>query len=244
MTLRCRSFAKINWTLEALGKREDGYHEIRTLLQTVDIHDELVFEPAPHEISLSCSALEVAADAQNLVHRAAVLLRDYRKVTAGVAIHLEKRIPAGAGLGGGSSNAAVTLMALDRLWKTALGPAEFLALARQLGSDVPFFLLGGTAVALGRGDEVYPLPDRPAPYLLIVTPSVRVKTTNAYGRLLTNPKAISKMPVSCAAVFCNRGAPLVASNDEVPSDISQNDFEPFILKDYPEILRAFERMAS
>ncbi len=244
MILHCRSFAKINWTLEVLGKREDDYHEIRTLLQTIDLHDEITFEGRQGEISVHCSAPGVPEDSSNLAHRAATLLRNYRGVATGARINIEKRIPIGGGLGGGSSNAAVTLMGLDRLWRTDLKTRELLSLASQLGSDVPFFLLGGTAAGVGRGDEVYPLPDRPGPFLLIVTPPLEVSTEHAYRKLLTSSKAPSKIPGSCAAVFRDRGAPLVASDEAVANDLSQNDFEPIILNEFADVRRAFEQMAS
>lgn len=242
--LRCRSFAKINWTLEILGKRPDGYHEIRTLLQTIDLHDRLRFSKSAGGIRISCSDPRIPSDETNLVHRAAALLQDYRGIDTGARIHLEKRIPAGGGLGGGSSNAAVTLLALNRLWKARLSPGELLGLARRLGSDVPFFLVGGTAIGVGRGEEIYPLPDRPAPDLLVVTPRTRVNTTKAYASMLTTPNSLSNMPVSCAAVFRDRKAPLVASRDAVSGVLSRNDFEPVIFRDYPEIRQAFHKMTS
>ena len=244
MILSYHSFAKINWTLEVLGKRADGYHEIRTILQTIDLHDDVTLESAPKEVSVRCSDPGVPADSSNLAHRAATLLRDHRKLDLGVRITIEKRIPPGGGLGGGSSNAAVTLMGLDRLWGTGLRTAEFLSLARQLGSDVPFFLTGGTAIGVGRGDEIYPLPDRPAPFLIIVTPPVRVSTRDAYSRLLTSSGPTSKICDSCVTVFRDSGAPLAISEEAVPSGLSQNDFETVILNEFPEIRKAYEQMGS
>src|SRR6185436_2142026 len=129
-----------------LGVRQDGYHELRTVFQTIDLHDDLVLRRTPGALTLHCDHPDVPSDGSNLVLRAAEELRRHARVRGGAAITLIKRIPVAGGLGGGSSNAAVTLMALDRLWKVGLGPTGLQPLARRLGADVPFFLMGGTAL--------------------------------------------------------------------------------------------------
>src|SRR5262245_2390861 len=130
------SFAKINWTLEILGRRPDGYHELRTLLQTVDLADELSFTPQEHGIEVECDHPAVPCDESNLVYRAAAALAELSGVRRGVRIAIKKRIPVAAGLGGGSSNAAVTLLALQRLWGIDLAPRDQFKLGSRLGSDV------------------------------------------------------------------------------------------------------------
>jgi 4-diphosphocytidyl-2-C-methyl-D-erythritol kinase len=167
--------AKINWTLEILGRRDDGYHEVRTILQTIDLADHVTVRPGPG-ISLQVGG-PAPVDApleENLAYRAAALLREEAGVREGAEIELWKRVPAAAGLGGGSSDAAAVLRALSALWGLDL-PAEHLAaLGAKLGSDVPFFCHGGTALGAGRGDQVQPLPDIPEQWLVLALPPLTV----------------------------------------------------------------------
>jgi 4-diphosphocytidyl-2-C-methyl-D-erythritol kinase len=181
--LRVPSFAKLNLGLEVLGPREDGYHELRTLFQTIDLHDDIVLRPLPREIRVRCAHPQVPADESNLAVRAARELRRYARLGRGVEIAITKRIPVAGGLGGGSSNAAAVLMGLDRLWKLGLGPAGLHPLARRLGADVPFFLVGGTALGLARGDEVYPLRRQVRAHVVVVDPGVPVSTAAVFRRL-------------------------------------------------------------
>jgi 4-diphosphocytidyl-2-C-methyl-D-erythritol kinase len=206
MTLTLPSFAKINWVLEVLGKRPDGYHELRTLLQTITLADELSFRVTDGEIEISCSGRDLPCDETNLAHRAAKSFRDFAGVEKGVHITINKRIPVAGGLGGGSSNAAVTLLALQKLWGVKLATGELLALGSKLGADVPFFFMGGTCLGIGRGDEVYPLADFESRYLLLINAGIPVPTAEVYAHLparLTNPIATAKMPLSLEAAFDN-----------------------------------------
>lgn len=172
--------AKVNWTLEVLGKRDDGYHEVRTVLQTIELHDELTFEAAADFDYEVKGPYEVTED--DLVLRAASLFAAERNVE-GVHIKLDKRVPVAAGLGGGSSDAAATLRAMRRLFGEREGQAA--ALAAGIGSDVAFFLHGGTALAEGRGETITPLPDVREMWLVLVVPAVRLenKTRAMYGAL-------------------------------------------------------------
>lgn len=209
MILTLPSFAKINWTLEILGKRPDGYHELRTLLQTVDLADTLHFRRSEAGTSLVCDHPGVPLGEENLVYRAVSLLREAVGVQEGVQIEIEKRIPMAGGLGGGSSNAAVTLLALQSLWEVSLPPRELFRLASRLGADVPFFLLGGTALGVGRGDEVYPMAELSAPLLLLVNVGLPVPTREVYGALppeLTTPGPISMMPLSFEVVYLSESS--------------------------------------
>jgi 4-diphosphocytidyl-2-C-methyl-D-erythritol kinase len=236
-TFSLPSFAKINWTLRILGKRTDGYHEIRTLLQTVSLHDTLSFTlQQDPEILLSCNDPNVPTDESNLIRRAAVALRDNFAIQSGAKIDLEKRIPLQAGLGGGSSNAAVTLLALTHLWKLTASASELSEIAASLGADVPFFFYGGCAVATGIGTTLSPLPDQPAVPLLIVVPNAKVSTAKAYAALrltaLTSLKSDSILAVS-------RGGGHSRDFDQwsVPGELA-NDFEQVIFDIEPEIARA------
>ncbi len=163
-----RAFAKINLTLEVLEKRPDGYHDIASVMQTVDLSDTL-FITSASEITLICDSPGLNT-ADNLVLKAAHLLQDETGVRKGAQIHLKKGIPVSAGLGGGSSDVAATLKALNGLWKLGLHVEELLPLALRLGSDVPFFLKGGTAIVGGRGENVRPLPAINQLWLVIVVP--------------------------------------------------------------------------
>lgn len=183
--LRVPSFAKVNLGLEVLGPREDGYHELRTLFQTIDLGDEIVLRPRPEgaEVTVDCDHPLVPKDGSNLAVRAAEALRRYGKVAAGVHIEIRKEIPVGGGLGGGSSNAAAVLLGLDRLWRLGLGAAGLHALARKLGADVPYFLVGGTALGLARGDEVYPLRRQVRAHVVLVDAGIPVSTAAVFRRL-------------------------------------------------------------
>ena len=181
--LRVPSFAKINLGLEVLHRRRDGYHELRTVFQTIDLHDDIVLRECPRGVVLRCAHPEVPEDRTNLAARAAQALRRHAGIGSGVLIEIEKRVPVARGLGGGSSNAAAVLLGLDRLWGLGLGPAGLQPLARRLGADVPFFLLGGTALGLARGDEVYPLRRQVRAHVVVVDPGRPISTPAVYARL-------------------------------------------------------------
>jgi 4-diphosphocytidyl-2-C-methyl-D-erythritol kinase len=180
--LRLRSFAKLNLGLEVLGLRQDGYHELRTLFQTIELHDDIELRPRRGGISARCDHPDVPGDERNLAVRAAHLLREHAHVRQGVEIVITKRIPVAGGLGGGSSNAAAVLLALDRLWGLGLGFDGLHPLARRLGADVPYFLLGGTALGLARGDEVYALRRQVEGEVVVVDPGRAVSTAAVFAR--------------------------------------------------------------
>jgi len=180
------SFAKVNRTLRVLGKRADGYHEIDTIFQTVDLSDRMDFlegEDAGGEVTLTIEGADLPADDSNLILRAAAALANRTGARRGVRIHLSKKIPIGGGLGGGSSNAATTLIGLSTLWNLQLSDAELHPIAASLGSDVPFFLLGGRARGSGRGEILEPLPDCPEEWLVLVFPGFSLSTAVVYGAL-------------------------------------------------------------
>lgn len=182
--LRLRSYAKVNLGLEVLGQRQDGYHELRTLFQTIELHDDVELRPRPDgQVTVSCDHPGVPGDDTNLAVRAARELQRLAGERRGVDIRLEKRIPVAGGLGGGSSNAATVLIGLDRLWKLGLGPDGLQPLARRLGADVPFFLVGGTALGLARGDEIYPLLPQLRAHLVVVDPQRPLSTPAVFRRL-------------------------------------------------------------
>jgi len=177
-----RASAKVNLALEVLGKRGDGYHEIATVLQAVDLFDRLTVETAD-TLSLHTDDPELPTDEGNLVMRAARLLQKTAGIDRGARIELQKRIPVAAGLGGGSSDAAATLWGLNRLWGLRWPRARLQALAVELGMDVPFFLGTGRAVARGRGEQLRTLPGAGGYALVLVNPREPLSTKEVYGRV-------------------------------------------------------------
>ena len=224
------SFAKINWSLRILGKRGDGFHELFTMFQTVSLHDTLHFVESA-TLKLTCDDANIPTDSRNLIIKAATALREVADVQKGAQIHLEKRIPSPGGLGGGSSNAAVALIGLNRLWNAGVGEEELYGIAAALGSDVPFFLHGGTAIGTGRGEVIEPTPDVNERFLLIVTPDAGVSTKQAYERLnvptLTNSDANSIVRVWC----------FEAESPDLCHSILINDLEPCVFDAFPEIAK-------
>ena len=230
-----KSFAKINWTLDVLHRREDGFHEIRTIYQTVSLFDRLEITEATDGISVECNDPRVPCDESNLVYKAAAALegavtvkqtaggnerfadctREAGPARVGARIRIEKHIPVGGGLGGGSSNAAAALIGLNRLWGLDLGFDQLFKIAAAIGSDVPFFLVGGTALGAGRGEEVYPIGDVFCDTLLLASPGTSVSTASAYKGLkrLTMARSVSIMPFTLLAANGIRKLPLEVWND-------------------------------
>ena len=179
---RVRALAKINLDLRVLGKRPDGFHELRTVFQTISLGDtlEIAYTPGRKTAITLADDLRIA---DNLAVRAARLVMEGMRATGRIEMRLTKRIPIGAGLGGGSSDAAAVLLALPALVGRAMSLPKLSAIGEQLGSDVPFFLLGGTAVGIGRGSELFPLPDTPEQRGILVAPGIHVNTAQAYRDL-------------------------------------------------------------
>jgi 4-diphosphocytidyl-2-C-methyl-D-erythritol kinase len=223
-----RSYAKINTGLHILGKREDGYHEIRTIFQTVNLYDRL-------EIALTQGRkVEFTSDDReldprhNLVVKAILSLSRFKKLDKGYRIHLEKKIPVGAGLGGGSSNAAAAIHGISRLLNLNLSHKELFEIGGALGSDVPFFFVGGTALGVGSGAEVYPLEDQPEKYLLLIVPGYAISTVDAYARVtlpLTKKIKKSMIPAFCPGYL--------DSLDQ--GNFTGNDFEKVAFRDFPRL---------
>jgi 4-diphosphocytidyl-2-C-methyl-D-erythritol kinase len=222
-----------------LGRRDDGYHEINTVFQTVTLHDELTFKALDDErIELLCDAPDIPSDETNLVHRAAVALQKHFGVKRGVQVKLKKIIPAGGGLGGGSSNAAIALMGLAHLWEINTDRQMLAKIGAELGADVPFFLTGGTALGTGRGTDIHPLTDLPPQHFLLVTPKVKVSTVEAYKSL--NAPALTKAisPVNLAV------SRVPAEISDSLHDVLINDFERVVFQLYPEIERARDALIA
>jgi 4-diphosphocytidyl-2-C-methyl-D-erythritol kinase len=230
-SVRVPAYAKVNLRLDVLGRRADGYHELRTIFQAISLHDTLVLE-IKRESGID---LRIAGNAQlagepgrnNLVYRALEGLGREVGLQRGVRAVLTKRIPVGRGLGGGSSDAAAALLGLLRLTGKRIAPERLLEIASSLGADVPFFLYGGRALGIGRGDEIYPLPDAPRREVLVVSPhEIAVPTKDAYqwqSEELTKGEDPSKLMGFCALCWSPQGGAL------------SNDFEAAVFPRYSRL---------
>ena len=232
-TITLPAFAKINLSLRVLGKRADGYHEIDTVFQTISLHDTITLTVTDSpEIVLSCDDRSLPTSTDNLVYRAAQALQARFAPDKGAHICLAKRIPTQAGLGGGSSDGAVTLLALAYLWEAKAEPHELLEIASSLGADVPFFFFGGTARGTGTGKDLAQLDDAPDKFLLVVKPNANVATAAAYESL----KAGSLTSAEAKTILSSSERSGIS--DSFDSKALQNDFEPVAFELEPEITRA------
>jgi len=231
--VRVPAFAKINLRLEVLGRRPDNFHELRTIFQTISLKDELRFrksrKPGIELRVVGNASLSAEPIEKNLVYQAVDAVKRELAILTGVAIELRKAIPAGRGMGGGSSDAAAALIGYLRLLKKRLPRERLFAIAASLGADVPFFLEGGRATGIGKGDEIYPLPDMPKRHLLIVSPqAIQVPTPDAYRWLkapqLTNSAGNPKLYRFCALAWSLQGGPLL------------NDFEEAVFQQHPRLV--------
>jgi 4-diphosphocytidyl-2-C-methyl-D-erythritol kinase len=232
--VRIPAFAKINLRLDILGKRADGFHELRTIFQTISLHDEIRLRASRGPgITLTVqgnASLATEPVRKNLVYRAVDAVRHELRIGGGVQIELKKRIPAGAGLGGGSSDAVAAMLGYLRLTRKKLSAPRMKKIAASLGADVPFFLLGGRALGVNRGDEIYPLKDVPKLHVLVVVPKeIRVSTPDAFRWVkakplgLTKPATDPKLLQFCALPWSAQGSGL------------SNDFEGPVFRRYPRL---------
>jgi 4-diphosphocytidyl-2-C-methyl-D-erythritol kinase len=197
MKLEKASPCKVNLLLNILGKRPDGFHELETVMHPVAIFDELQFTRGGGGIRLTCSDPALPTDSRNLVYRAAAAFLHSAKIQEGVRLHLEKRLPLAAGLGGGSANAAITLLGLNELFDSPLSSADLKSLATSIGSDVPFFLQARPALATGRGENITPLDFFPAlrtAAFLLIHPGFGIATAWAYQQLARFPATLNGQP--------------------------------------------------
>lgn len=238
--LHLRTLAKINLDLRVLHKRPDTFHELRTVFQTISLADTLEIDYTPSRRT-HLELDDPQSIPNNLVLRAARSILEALKLNAKIRFRLQKQIPMGAGLGGGSSNAAAVLLAIQALANRPLPPDRLLALASELGSDVPFFLTGGTALALGRGTELYVLPDIAQEHVLLLTPNLHVSTPAAYQALglgLTSPDASRKM--NGFQLFVRTLGDLRSAG--AASTLSANDFESAVFSQHPQLKKMWSRL--
>lgn len=225
--MNVRAYAKINIGLRILGKRSDGYHDIETIFHQIDLYDELLFEPA-ETVELTTTSPDVPGDSTNLCIRAAQLFREHTGHREGVAIRLTKCIPVGAGLGGGSSNAAAVLLALNKLWHVGMKTAELQSLAANLGSDVPFFIQGGSAAGTSRGEILDHFHLQIPYWILTVTPPIHISTAWAYANVRADNVTGGMVRLRTIVEENLASAPNMQA-------YIKNDFEGLVYRTYPEI---------
>jgi 4-diphosphocytidyl-2-C-methyl-D-erythritol kinase len=219
------SHAKINLRLDILGKRPDGYHDIRTVFQKITLGDELSIAVTKGKTEITCDSSQVPHNEGNLAYTAARLLLDRYKIKEGVKIAIRKRIPVAAGLGGGSSNAAATLMGVNQLFELGLSAEELMGTGKEIGADVPFFIFGESARATGIGEILAPMKIAPPLWLLLVTPDIPISTAWAYGNLRSG---LTNREINIIIPDC------INHLDEVITILS-NDLEKVVTPEYPVI---------
>ncbi len=226
--------AKLNLGLEVLRRRRDGYHDIRSLILSIDLSDRLEIRSASSgEVRLRCPGGKAPENEENLVFRAARLFRDATGERRGARIVLRKRIPVGAGLGGGSSDAAATLIGLNRLWGSRLPRSRLETLASEIGSDVPFFIRGGLQMAEGRGEKLTTFPAPPPVNFLVIYPTLSISTASVYSSddlLLTRKGPLTRLS-SCSLTTRSGFLSCVAR--------LRNDLEPVVVRRHAEVERIF-----
>lgn len=225
--MKKKSYAKINIGLEVVGKRPDGFHNIETIFQQIDLCDEMEFSKS-NEICIQTNSPHCPDGPTNLAYKAAVALCDFVDQRFGANIYIDKQIPVSAGLGGGSSNAATTLVALNKVYGLELGDSELEEIALKLGSDVPFFVRGGTALGQGRGEILEPIVITKHYYGVIVVPSYGISTKWAYEN--------SNFSLTKRNKKSNFGTFFLNSADyESWRSVLKNDLEPAVFSAYPEL---------
>ena len=236
--LQFKTPAKINLGLHIHKKREDGFHELETLFQMVAWFDEMEMEGAPEKVELFCDTPGIPNDESNLVIKAARLLQNnFPGKCDGVKIKLQKNIPSGAGLGGGSGNAAGALLALNILWNLKIPRDDLISMASELGSDVPFFLMSPCAIGTGKGEILQPVENPISFYILMIYPGFPISTPWVYGNLkLKLTKSENNISILKNFLMRSEFAQLGAA--------LYNDLEPVVFKRYPEILRIKNELLS
>ena len=236
-----RSYAKINLTLDILGRRTDGYHELATVMQMIDLSDTICLTALDEDcVQVICSRPELS-NADNLVVRAAQAVRQRLGLTQGILIELQKRIPVAAGLAGGSSNATAVLLALQRWWRLPLSSTDLLAIAASLGSDVPFFLSEGQALCEGRGEQVTPLPAHwPAAmrWILLLKPAIGIATATVFRNLPASDYTTAEAGSTHSTIVCTA----LRTQSELPLEHLHNGLERGVLERYPEVATAREAL--
>lgn len=229
--IQIKAHAKINLHLHIVGKRKDGYHEIETIFQKLELHDTLLLKPASNQLRLVVKGAKLPANQSNLVMKAALAFKEESAFSNGADILLIKKIPVAAGLGGGSSDAAATLRGLSSLWNVNLDEKTIFNLASNLGADVPFFLNEGAAIGTGKGDKIHSIKKLPDMFVLLVKPYMQIKTPWVYKKYetyLTKSNKINNMFSRISKIF----------STESFQNLFFNDLEKVVLNEFYQVKRA------
>ncbi|MBI5555256.1 MAG: 4-(cytidine 5'-diphospho)-2-C-methyl-D-erythritol kinase [Elusimicrobia bacterium] len=239
--MKIRAYAKINLLLQVLGKRPDGYHNLASVMQEIGLFDLLTITKVPQGLALTCSEQTLPVGADNLVYKAALAMQAeadrLKKPVSGLNIQIQKNIPVGAGLGGGSSDAAATLKALNKLWLLRLPDKKLIQIGARLGSDVPFFIKGGTVLVKGRGELLTPWPGVPSLRLVLVKPALSISTVWAYKNLKIS---LTKRPKNIKIIQYS----LKTKRFNQLKQYLQNDLESVCSAKYPLILEIKHRLLA
>ena len=220
------SYGKVNLALDILYKRNDGYHEIKSIMQRIDLKDRLIFKEIDKGLIIESNHPEVPKDTTNLVYRAWEKLREITGVSKGIKVIIEKNIPIAAGLAGGSTNGATTLLALNQLWDLNLTEKELIKIGKKLGADVPFCIMGGTALAEGIGDKLTKLKSLSNKHILLCNPGIKISTAYAYGKIQFSNKRIDIEGIISS---------IEEDNLKVLSEKMANSMETPMIGEYPII---------
>ncbi|MHB0998240.1 MAG: 4-(cytidine 5'-diphospho)-2-C-methyl-D-erythritol kinase [Armatimonadota bacterium] len=243
--LTIRSHAKVNLTLDILGLRDDGYHSLRSVMQSIGVYDTITLRRSSPGIHLTCSDVRIPINERNLAYKAAEALYEAAGIEPAIDIHLEKKIPSQAGMGGGSSNAASVLRALNLMLGEPLNLSALCEVGANIGSDVPFFLIGGTALVQGRGEDIEALPSISTQWMLIIKPPFGISTPWAYRRLdeirAQEPEALPKriQSIECNETVCTSSDRMIecieAKDWDLIPKLLSNDLEAPSIERYPDI---------
>lgn len=239
--LTLKAPAKINFYLNILGRRRDGYHQIESIAQSVSIYDTLHFEKIKRGIKVICDHPSLACSRDNLVYKAARFFFTLTNITPGVKITIQKEIPVGAGLGGGSSDAATTLLGLNLLWGTRIPLSNLVNFSSQLGTDVPFCLRKGTALLRGKGDEVHPLPSIKDGWVVLVYPNIPISTSWAYSRIshrLTYKRLNGKLSIA------NLKKRIESRGVQGIKDLLYNKLEEVVFEEFPLVAEVKKKLGK
>lgn len=231
-----RAYAKINMTLDVFGERPDGYHDVNMVMQTIDLSDLIWLEAADAGIRLGSPASHIPLDHRNLAYTAAEAFFRSASIAGGARIWIEKQIPVAAGLAGGSADAAAVLRGLNRLYDTGLSPDDLAEIGASIGSDVPFCVYGGCAVATGRGERITHVRHAFRAWVVLVRPAVYVSTADVYGAMTTSDYAVRAQSEEMVAA-------LIEGDLDRVNQLVQNDLLPVALRLHPEVERIRDRMA-
>ena len=228
--MKIKAHAKINLTLDILGKREDGFHELESVMQQLDLADDITIVDLPNKkITIECTGIPKK---KNLVFKSVIFMRNKFKVEKGVKITIKKNIPVAAGLGGGSADAAAVIKGLNKLWKLGLSEEEMVDFASDIGSDVPFSIMGGVAVAKGRGEKLHKIDGMPSFDVVVINPGFGIRTKEGYLNLDKKNYGQKRATVKMLKDL---------SRDNIALNL-HNDFEHSIFKKYPDLKEIKEEL--